>query len=162
MAAAGVMVLMCGLPGSGKTGYARGLEGQGYTRLSIDEVVWQRIGHDAAALDPAEYDRLRAAAEAQLWQQLIALLRDHRPVVVDYSFASRANRDRYRALAAEHGCRCELVYLKADLSTLRRRLAVRNELVGPNSVTVSVELLDRYAAGFEEPSGEGERVVEVS
>ena len=156
------MVLMCGLPGSGKTGYARGLEQQGYTRLSIDEVIWQRIGHDAAELDPAEYDLLRAEAEAQLWLQLIALLRDRWPVVVDYSFASRANRDRYRALAVEHGCRCDLVYLKAELSTLRGRLAVRNEVVGPNSVTVSAELLDRYAAGFEQPFGEGERVVIVT
>ncbi|WP_407991977.1 AAA family ATPase [Kitasatospora sp. CMC57] len=38
----GLVVMMCGLPGSGKSTYARALEGRGYTRLSIDEVVWSR------------------------------------------------------------------------------------------------------------------------
>jgi hypothetical protein len=55
-----------------------------------------------------------------------------------------------------------VVYLKADLPTLLRRPAVRNELDGPNCVTVSAELLNRYAAGFEEPFGEGERVITVT
>ena len=51
----GLVVMMCGLPGSGKSTYARVLERRGYTRLSIDEVVWARIGRDAVDLDPAEY-----------------------------------------------------------------------------------------------------------
>ncbi|WP_268904203.1 AAA family ATPase [Candidatus Frankia alpina] len=29
---------MCGLPGSGKSTYARALERRGYTRLSIEEI----------------------------------------------------------------------------------------------------------------------------
>jgi hypothetical protein len=58
-----------------------------------------------------------------------------------------------------HGCRWELVHLKASLVTLERRLAVRNELHGANSVSVSGELLDQYFASFEEPIGEGERVI---
>ncbi|HEX3785651.1 MAG TPA: ATP-binding protein [Pseudonocardiaceae bacterium] len=162
MTQTGVVVLMCGLPGSGKTGYARVLERQGYTRLSIDEEIWRRIGRDAADLDPAEYTRLQQDAEARQWQELIALLRARKPVVVDYSFASRARRNRYRTLVAEHGGRCEIVYLKADLPTLRRRLAARNQLDGPNSVTVATDLLHRYAASFEEPCDEGERVIQVS
>ncbi|MFG3225768.1 AAA family ATPase [Kitasatospora sp. NPDC048194] len=38
------VVLMCGLPGAGKTTYARALVRRGYVRLSIDEVVWRRLG----------------------------------------------------------------------------------------------------------------------
>ncbi|MHA6765332.1 P-loop nucleotide/nucleoside kinase family protein [Streptacidiphilus sp. PAMC 29251] len=155
----GVVVMMCGLPGSGKSTYARGLERRGYARLSIDEVVWERIGRDAAELDPDEYERLRAAVEQELWQELIRLMEARRPVVIDYSFWSRANRDRYKALIESHGCRWELVRLQADRETLRRRLAVRNGQQGANSVTVSEELLDRYAAAFEEPVGEGEQVI---
>ncbi|WP_405014640.1 AAA family ATPase [Kitasatospora sp. NBC_01539] len=154
-----VVVMMCGLPGSGKSTYAQALERRGYTRLSIDEVVWARIGHDAAELDPLEYGHLRSAVEQELWGELIRLMEAERPVVIDYSFWSRATRDRYKAVIENHGCRWELIRLKADRETLRRRLAVRNRRDDANSVTVSDELLDRYAATFEEPVGEGERVI---
>jgi predicted kinase len=155
----GVVVMMCGLPGSGKSTYAQALERRGYTRLSIDEVVWERIGCDAAELDPDEYERHKATAEQELWHELIRLMDACQPVVVDYSFWNRATRKRYKALIESHGCRWELVHLKASLVTLQRRLAVRNELHGANSVSVSGELLDRYFASFEEPIGEGERVI---
>jgi predicted kinase len=155
----GLVVMMCGLAGSGKSTYARALERSGYTRLSIDEVVWRRIGRDAAELDPEDYERHRSTAERELLRELIDLMAARRPVVIDYSFWSRATRDRYKALIESHGCRWELVHLAARPETLRRRLATRNGLHGANSVTVSDELLDRYIAGFEEPLGEGERVI---
>lgn len=155
----GLVVLMCGIAGSGKSTYARALERRGFVRLSVDEAIWQRLGHDAAELAPEEYERLKAAVEAEQWQELIRLLDSRQPVVVDYSFWSRARRDRYKALIESHDCRWELVHLKADPDTLRRRLALRNQQQGANSVTVSVELLERYLDGFEEPTGEGERVV---
>jgi predicted kinase len=155
----GVVVMMCGLPGSGKSTYAQALEGRGYTRLSIDEVVWERIGRDAAELDPDEYERLKATVEQELWHELIRLMDARQPVVVDYSFWNRATRDRYKALIESHGCRWELIRLKADLNTLRRRLAARNDQHGANNVSVTEELLNRYFANFEEPIGEGERVI---
>ncbi|WP_042442959.1 AAA family ATPase [Streptacidiphilus jiangxiensis] len=155
----GLVVMMCGLPGSGKSTYARALESRGYTRLSIDEVVWARIGHDAADLDPADYERLKAAVEQELWNELLELMEAKLPVVIDYSFWNRATRERYKAAVESHGCRWELIRLRADLDTLRRRLAVRNEQTGANSVTVSDEVLERYFAAFEEPVGEGERVI---
>lgn len=155
----GLVVMLCGLPGSGKSTYARALERRGYIRLSIDEVIWERIGHDAAELDPADYEKLKSAAEQELWDELIRLLAAKEPVVIDYSFRSRAIRHRYKSAIESHGCRWQLIRLKADLGTLRRRLAIRNEMTGANSVTVSGELLDRYAATFEEPIGEGERVI---
>ncbi|MEV7188759.1 ATP-binding protein [Kitasatospora sp. NPDC093102] len=155
----GVVVMMCGLPGSGKSTYAQALEGRGYTRLSIDEVVWTRIGHDAADLDPAEYERLKSAIEQELWKELTRLMEAKLPVVIDYSFWSRATRDRYKRAIENHGCRWELTHLRTDLETLRRRLATRSRRNDANSVTVSDELLERYSANFEEPIGEGERVI---
>ena len=38
------VVLLCGISGSGKTHYARTLEAQGYRRLSLDRLVWDRYG----------------------------------------------------------------------------------------------------------------------
>ena len=155
----GLVVMLCGLPGSGKSTYARALERRGYTRLSIDEVIWARIGRDAAGLDPAEYDQLKAATEQELWTELIRLIEAREPVVIDYSFWSRATRERYKAVIEAHGGRWELIRFRADLDTLRRRLAIRNRRNDANSVTVSDELLAQYFAAFEEPVGEGERVI---
>ena len=155
-------MLMCGIPGSGKSTYARALEGRGFTRLSIDEVVWARIGRDAAELEPDEYDRLKRTAEQELWHELLRLLDARQPVVIDYSFWDRSRRHRYKAEIERRGCRWELVWLKVDFETVRRRLAIRNQQHGANSVTVDDELLKRYFASFEEPVGEGERVIETA
>ncbi len=155
------VVLMCGPPGAGKTTYAMGLVRRGYARLSIDEVVWQRIGGQDAglALESERYDELKDEVRREQRQELVELMRAGRDVVVDYSFWSRAARDEYKALVESHGCRWELVHLKADRATLERRLAVRNGQDGANAVTVDEELLNRYLAGFEEPDGEGEQVL---
>ncbi|MUN41616.1 AAA family ATPase [Actinomadura litoris] len=155
----GVVVMMCGLAGSGKTTYARRLEARGYIRLSVDEIIWRRIGHDAALLDPTEHEQHQATADQELQEELIRLMAARQPVVLDKSFWNRATRDRYKALIEGHGSTWILVYLKADPDTLRRRLAIRNAQDGPSSVTVSPELLDRYLMSFEEPRDEGEHTI---
>lgn len=155
----GVVVMMCGLAGSGKTTYARRLEARGYRRLSVDEIIWRRIGHDAALLDPTEYEQHQATADQELQEELIRLMAARQPVVLDKSFWSRATRDRYKALIKEYGGTWILIYLKAAPDTLRRRLAIRNAQDGPSSVTVSPELLDRYLMSFEEPRDEGEHTI---
>jgi predicted kinase len=155
----GVVIMMCGLAGSGKTTHALRLEGRGYLRLSVDEIIWRRLGRDLMLLDPAEREHHLATAELELEEELIPLVKAQKPVVLDKSFWNRAARDHYKALIENHGGTWRLIYLKADPGILRRRLAIRNIQRGPNSVTVSAELLDRYLAGFEEPCGEGEHVI---
>ncbi|MCT9007728.1 AAA family ATPase [Streptomyces rhizosphaerihabitans] len=154
------VVLMCGLPGSGKTTYAMELVRRGYVRLSIDEAVWRRLGcRDAGlVLEAAAFDQLKEEVRSEQRQELVELMTAGRDVVVDYSFWSRAARDDYKALVESHGCCWELVHLKADRTTLERRLKVRNGEEGADSVTVNQELFHRYLADFEEPNGEGEQV----
>ncbi|MGI5143532.1 MULTISPECIES: AAA family ATPase [unclassified Streptomyces] len=155
------VVLMCGLPGAGKTTYAMELVRRGFARLSIDEVVWQRLGQRDAGLvlGVEAFDQLKEEVRCQQRQELVELMLAGRDVVVDYSFWSRAARDDYKALVESHGCRWELVHLKADRTTLERRLEVRNSEAGANSVTVDKTLFNRYLANFEEPNGEGQQVV---
>ncbi|WP_099896964.1 ATP-binding protein [Streptomyces sp. TLI_171] len=155
------VVLMCGLPGAGKTTYAERLVRRGYARLSIDEVVWQRLGQRDAGrvLDSEAYDRLKDEVRREQRRELVELMAAGRDVVVDYSFWNRASRDDYKALVESHGHRWELVHLKADRTTLERRLEVRSREAGPNAVTVDTALFDRYFTDFEEPHGEGEQVV---
>ncbi|MBP2051254.1 putative kinase [Streptomyces griseochromogenes] len=121
------MVLMCGLPGAGKTTFAMELVRRGYVRLSIDEVVWQRLGQRDAglAMEAEAFDQLKEEVRREQRQELVELIMTGRDVVVDYGFWSRAARDDYNALFESHGCRWELVHLKADRTTLERRLEVR-------------------------------------
>ncbi|MEU4324761.1 AAA family ATPase [Nonomuraea dietziae] len=75
------------------------------------------------------------------------------------AFWRRTTRDRDKVLIESHGCRWELIYLKASPETLRQWSAARNKLHGANSVTVSEDLLNRYLAGFKEPVDEGELTI---
>ncbi|MFD5560457.1 AAA family ATPase [Kitasatospora griseola] len=138
------VVLMCGLPGAGKTTYAQDLVRRGFVRLSIDEVVWQRLGERDAglALEADAYGRLKDEVRRIQRDELVELVRAGRDVVVDYSFWSRAARDDYKALVESHGGCWELIHLKADRATLERRLAVRNGEEGANAVTVNQKLFE--------------------
>lgn len=89
-----IVVLLCGVAGSGKTTYAQQLETEGYVRLSIDEEVWAKSGRYGIDYDPADYAQLSAAAESVLRERLVTLIRQSRDVVVDYNVWQRASRDR--------------------------------------------------------------------
>lgn len=55
------------------------------------------------------------------------------------------------------GASVRLIYLKADIGVLRRRLRIRNQHIDANAAfEITDEILTRYFNGFEEPQGEGE------
>jgi predicted kinase len=83
-------------------------------------------------------------------------------VVVDLSFAFRASRDEYRTIVEAGGAHVVIVYLKTDISELRRRIKERTAagLDADSAFKMTTEIFDRYASGFEEPVGEGELVMQ--
>ena len=150
-------VLLCGVAGSGKTTYALQLQERGFARLSIDEEVWCRHGRFGVDYDPGRFIELAAAAEELLRARLVALLRDGRDVVVDFSFWQRASRDRYKGIVTAAGGAWRLVYFDVDAAELRRRLAVRSGRFDANAAfLIDDALLAAYLEGFEVPDGEGE------
>jgi predicted kinase len=154
------VVLMCGVAGAGKTTYAMRLESRGYVRLSIDEQVWARFGRFGIDYEPEQYQAHSVHVEVELRARLVELIRDGKNVVIDFSFWHRAGRDAYKQLIVDAGGGWELVYLKVSRAELRRRLASRAERFDANSAfPIDEAQLDRFIAGFEEPSGEGETVV---
>jgi predicted kinase len=157
------VVLMCGLAGSGKTTYAKGLEANGYVRLSVDEEIWRRFGRYGVDYAPDQYEAHTDVARRALREQLLSLIAQRRNVVIDSSFWQRSRRRAYQELIEQAGGRWRLVYLKADPAVLRRRLRTRAERFDANAAfPVTDELLDRYLQSFEPPSGEGEEVIVVS
>ncbi|GMK37357.1 hypothetical protein PCCS19_04100 [Paenibacillus sp. CCS19] len=157
-----VVILMCGIAGSGKTTLSQQLaEQQGYSRLSIDEEVWRTYGRYGVDYPIEQYRAKLDAAHQRLFARLIALIQAKKHVIVDSSFWNRRERDRYKQLIEEAGGRWRLLYLRVPPDELRRRLKVRSERFDANAAfPITEELLTTFINGFEEPSGEGEIIID--
>lgn len=111
-----LVVLMCGVAGSGKTSFSQALEAKGFRRLSIDEEIWDRFGRYGVDYRPEDYARHVAAARSAIRDQLAArLTAGQDALVVDSSFWSRAHRDDFK----------HLVETAADLSGRARGCVAR-------------------------------------
>lgn len=158
-----VVVLTCGIAGSGKTTYAQHLQKQGYVRLSIDEEIWQRFGRYAVDYPPDSYPVLQEHAEKALRQSLARLIGEGRNVVVDLSMWSRSQRDEYKAIIEAAGGRWRLVYLRATPVLLRQRLATRATRRDADAAfPITEEILREYLRNFEEPHGEDEEIIDAT
>lgn len=159
-----LVVLMCGVAGSGKTSLSQALEAKGFRRLSIDEEIWDRFGRYGVDYRPEDYGRHVAAARSALRDQLAARLAAGRDaVVVDSSFWSRAHRDDFKHLVEAAGGTWRLIYLDAPEAVLRERLAARSARFDANAALPIDEAgLHAFLQSFEPPSGEGEIIVSVA
>src|SRR3712207_2038136 len=113
------LVLLCGLPGAGKTTLARRpAEELPALRLCPDE--WMvRFGID---LDDGP---ARARIEALCWHLAQELLRLGQHVILEFGFSARAEREEKRARARALGAQVELHYLDVPLDELWRRIRRR-------------------------------------
>lgn len=156
----GFVVLMCGVAGSGKTTFSQRLEGRGFTRLSIDELIWKRAGRYGLDYPAEAYGEHLVAAREALKAELAALLRAGKAVVVDSAFWSRAHRRDFADLIAANGGRSRIVYLKASKALLRARLTERRSRFDANAaLPIDDARLDGFIDSFEEPGRDEDALV---
>lgn len=156
-----LVVLMCGIAGSGKTTFSQRLEEQGFIRLSIDEEVWNTHGRYGIDYPVEKYREYLDVAHASLRKKLVTLVQNKKQIVVDSSFWSRSARDDYKRLIEHSGGKWKLIYLKVHPDELRKRLKVRSQRFDANAAfPITEETLNNFLNSFEEPQGEGEIVVE--
>lgn len=153
------VIMMCGVCGSGKTTYAKMKETKGYVRLSIDETMWKEYGQCGIDYPAEKHEELSSVVEEHLRQQLMEFIRIGKNVVIDFSFWSQKNRTFYRKLIQEAGADVSLIYCKADIEILRKRLKIRNQEVDANSVIVTDEILEHHYYGFEEPTDNEKAII---
>jgi predicted kinase len=155
-----LVVMMCGVAGSGKTTFSQQLEKQGFVRLSIDEEIWATHGWYGLDFSIEKIEKYKVEAENKLRNLLIKLIREKKPVVIDFSFWQRAKREQYKQLIEKAGGKWELIYLKVHPDELRERIKIRNKRFDANAFPVTKELLNSYLNGFEAPKDEGEIIIE--
>ncbi|MER5964997.1 ATP-binding protein [Streptomyces sp. NPDC002057] len=138
------LVLLCGLPGAGKTTAARRLERElAAVRLCPDEWLTE-LGLDL--FDGEARDRV----ERRLWRHAQDLLASGAVVILENGFWQRTERDEKRLRARALGADVELRYLTVPMGELERRIALRNQ--EPGSVVLTAELLTASLAAFEAPT----------
>jgi predicted kinase len=141
-----ILHLICGLPGSGKTTLATRLEGNlPALRLEPDEWMARIVGD---GYDEAK----RAAVESVQWEIAARALSLGINVILEHGFWSRSERDDFRARAAALGADTKLYYLEVPLDELKRRIALRNAALPPDTFHVDVAQLDLWAGQFEPPA----------
>jgi predicted kinase len=151
-----MIYLLVGLPGSGKTTYAKALAAKGIVRLSVDEQLIARHGRLGKDYPEAEHLALLGPIVDEVRQQLVELVRAGQSVVLDHGLGRRAERDDYKRLVTENGGSWRLVHFPVEQAELLRRLAVRNQ--EPETGLMSPETLAWIARHSEEPFGEGEEL----
>jgi len=140
------LILMCGLPGSGKTTRAVTLAASlPALRLCPDD--WME------ALGFHQYDeQARDRLEAKHWELAQELLSLGINVVIENGFWARSQRDVARLQARELGAAVHLDYEPIGIDELWVRLQQRNAAWQPKMVTVTWEQLLEWQGHFQPPS----------
>lgn len=136
-----VLIMVCGLPGAGKTTMARSLavERNG-VRLCPDD--WLEA-LEVSLWDTVQRDRV----ERLQWEVACDLLRVGTAVIIEWGTWGREERDRLRVEARTLGAQVELVFLDPPLDELRRRIQERGQIDPP----ISRADLDRWDRVYERP-----------
>lgn len=138
------LLIVCGLPGSGKTTHAKLLEAKlGAIRFAPDE--WM----DALSLDL--YDEVRREKiEALQWKFCQELLARGLTVIIEWGTWGRSERDTLRLAARALGAAVELHYLSAPVDVLFDRIQRR----GIEKPPIERDQLLRWVEIFQVPTPE--------
>jgi predicted kinase len=138
------LVIVCGLPGSGKTTHAKFLEAKLHAvRFSPDEWI-EALGFDV--YDEGKRERIEAL-QWKIGQELLAL---GVSIVIEWGTWARSERDMLRLGGRALGAAVELHYLTAPVDVLFERIRYRNAENPP----IERDSVSRWASVFEEPTAE--------
>jgi len=131
----GDLVVVCGLPGVGKTTVAERIAGHLDARVLRTDVIRKQLFPD-----PEYTDEEAARVYAELLARARDRVRDGESVVLDATFANGEFRDDVRAVADRAADRFELVKVECDEDVVRRRIRARD---GISDADFDVHLRDR-------------------
>lgn len=148
--------LLCGLPGSGKTTYAKKLEARGITHLSSDYTVYERYGRYGIDYPEDKFRELEEIVRQDLERKLVRQIEEGKSAILDYGLWKKASRDYYKNLIEKHGGQWKLIHFNADPDVLLERVKDRNLQRADYAIPITEEMLKNFIHEFEEPINEGE------
>jgi predicted kinase len=141
---AGKLIIVCGLPGSGKTTHAKRLEQElRAVRLCPDEWI-TALG---AGLWQSDF---RGRIEELQWKLAQDLLALGHTIVVEWGPWARSERDTLREGARALGASVELHFLDVPLDVLLDRIRLRNTEHPP----ITLNDLTKWDGQFQRPGAE--------
>ena len=135
------LIIVCGLPGSGKTTHAKKLQ-ESFRAIRFSPDEWMR----ALSINVWDESR-RAEIESLQWQFSQQLLCLGLTVIIEWGTWGRTERDTLRTRARELGASVELHYLSATVDDLLERIQRR----GLEEPPIRREQLVQWAKAFQEP-----------
>lgn len=136
------LIIVCGLPGSGKTTLAKILEDRlRAVRFSPDD--WM----NALSVDLYDEER-RAKIEALQWKLAQELLALGLAVIIEWGTWGKSERDTLRLRARALGAAVELHYVDAPMDVLYERIQQRGQEYPP----IKREALYQWREAFQAPT----------
>ena len=142
--AGGRLIIVCGLPGSGKTTVATELAHRHHgVRYSPDD--WM----DALGIDLWDGDK-RLGIETLQWRAAQDVIRLGGAAIIEWGTWRRSERDQLRLGARALGAAVELIHMDAPIDVLLDRVTQR----GRESPPIDRAMLEDAAAAFEVPTAD--------
>ena len=139
------LMLMCGLPGAGKTTLAKQLAADRHAlRLTQDEWL---IALGSSPWEASTRDRV----DLELWRLAQEVLRLGLSVVLDFGLWATIERDEMRRAARSLGVGVELHYLDVPPEELWRRVQARNSEPPWSSYPIGRADFDEWLTVFQAP-----------
>jgi len=142
------LVLICGLPASGKSTLARQLAPK-IPAIRLDKDGWvTTLGTDVWD------DEFRVRLERQLWVLTLDLLAQGQSVILEWGHWARVERDEKRLGARSLGAGVELHYLRAPVEELFERAERRSASGEWTASPITRAHFEEWATIFQPPDEE--------
>jgi predicted kinase len=149
------LYLFVGYPGAGKTTVA-----QFIAKKTGAEHVWADVERHRLFGDPTHTDSESTRLYNELNQQTDQLLSRGHSVIFDTNFNHRADRDKLRSIANQHGAETVIIWVNTPLRIAKERAVHSNVVRNNYDFTMSQEQFDAIAAKLEAPD-ESEPVIKI-
>ena len=149
---------VCGFIGSGKTTYSKQLAAKHNAfRFSIDEWMIPLYGEH---MERDVFDKRLATLQDLFKETALQLFSLNVPVIFDFGFWKKADRDAFKTWALTVGVESEVHYLDVSFEICEQRALERNVDRNGKSYEMTLDMLTLFWSWFEIPTS-NENVVWV-